>query len=239
MIGLGLLTILSLLLMRRRKHKRGGFGRKASAILRSVYLVVLGLGGWFIGLIIVLVALPTAPLDSELMAVLFIGTPIGLGTYLAWVNRDQPARATTDRHLGRADGRPRRRAAGVQRNIWAHGGHHHDPRSSCRCEPRPDRPRHRTNRRAAGDRSAHRHRCRQRPDAAGRASAHRHSSGCTLTPGVRSRRARGGVLVAATCSADARAREPIAWCTCVGCPAGTSTTLRSHTGLRGRQAPSA
>jgi hypothetical protein len=38
--------------------------------------------------------LPTVPLDSELMAVLFIGTPIGLGTYWAWVNRDRPARAT-------------------------------------------------------------------------------------------------------------------------------------------------
>ncbi|MFZ0088763.1 MAG: alpha/beta hydrolase, partial [Solirubrobacteraceae bacterium] len=90
----GLLTILSLLLMWRRAHKRGGFGRKASAILRSVYLLVLGLGGWFIGLIIVLVAFPTVPLGSELMAVLFIGTPIGLGTYWAWVNRDKPARAT-------------------------------------------------------------------------------------------------------------------------------------------------
>ena len=94
MMGFGLLTILSLLLMWRRAHKRGGFGRKASAMLRSVYLLVLGLGGWFIGLIIVLVALPTVPLNSELMAVLSIGTPIGLGTYLAWVNPDRPARAT-------------------------------------------------------------------------------------------------------------------------------------------------
>ena len=95
MMGFGLLVILSLLLMWRRAHKRGGFGRKASAMLRSVYLLVLGLGGWFIGLIIVLVALPTVPLDSELMAVLSIGTPIGLGTYWAWVHRDRPARATT------------------------------------------------------------------------------------------------------------------------------------------------
>jgi pimeloyl-ACP methyl ester carboxylesterase len=95
MMGFGLLMTLSLLLMWRRAHKRGGFGRKASAMLRSVYLLVLGLGGWFTGLIIVLVALPTVPLDSELMAVLSIGTPIGLGTYWAWVNRDRPARATT------------------------------------------------------------------------------------------------------------------------------------------------
>ena len=95
MMGFGLLMILSLLLMWRRAHKRGGFGRKASAILRSVYLVVLGLGGWFTGLIIVLVTLPTVPVNSELIAVLSIGTPIGLGTHWAWVNRDRPARATT------------------------------------------------------------------------------------------------------------------------------------------------
>jgi len=95
MMGFGLLMILSLLLMWRRAHKRGGFGRKASAMLRSVYLLVLGLGGWFTGLIIVLVAFPTVPLDSELMAVLSIGTPVGLGTYWAWVNRDRPARAST------------------------------------------------------------------------------------------------------------------------------------------------
>lgn len=47
MMGFGLLMILSLLLMWRRAHTRGGFGRKASAMLRSVYLLVLGLGGWF------------------------------------------------------------------------------------------------------------------------------------------------------------------------------------------------
>jgi pimeloyl-ACP methyl ester carboxylesterase len=94
MMGFGLVMILSLLLMWRRAHKRG-FGRKTSALLRSVYLLVLGLGGWFTGLIIVLVALPTVPFESELMAVLSIGTPIGLGTYWAWLNRDRPDRATT------------------------------------------------------------------------------------------------------------------------------------------------
>ena len=97
MVGLAFLTVLSLLLMWRRVRKRGRFGRKASAVLRSVYPLVLGLGGWFIGVLIVLVALPTVPLDNELLAGLSIGAPIGLGTYLAWVNRDLAARA---RHLG-------------------------------------------------------------------------------------------------------------------------------------------
>ena len=200
MIGFGLLTILSLLLMWRRAHKRGGFGRKASAMLRSVYLLVLGLGGWFIGLIIVLVALPTVPLNSELMAVLSIGTPIGLGTYWAWVNRDRPARATrigiwvalTGALVGALLGF--NATSGIMAVITTIIG------AACRCEPRPDRPRRRTNRRAAGDRSGR---------AAGDRSAHRHSSGRTLTPGIRSRRACGGVLVAATCSADVRARSVV------------------------------
>ena len=163
MIGFGLLTILSLLLMWRRAHKRGGFGRKASAMLRSVYLLVLGLGGWFIGLIIVLVAFPTVPLNSELMAVLSIGTPIGLGTYWAWVNRDRPARATrigiwvalTGALVGALLGF--NATSGIMAVITTIVG------AGCRCEPRPDRPRRRTNRRAAGDRSAHRRRRPFRP----------------------------------------------------------------------------
>ncbi len=36
-VGLALLMVLSLLLMARRVHKRGGFGRKASVLLRSLY----------------------------------------------------------------------------------------------------------------------------------------------------------------------------------------------------------
>ena len=95
MIGLAFLTVLSLVLMWRCVHKRGRFGRKASGVLRSVYPLVLGLGGWFIGVIVVLEALPTVPLDSELLAVLSIGLPIGLGTYWAWVNRDWAARTKT------------------------------------------------------------------------------------------------------------------------------------------------
>ena len=59
MMGLALLVPLSLLLMWRRVRRRGGFGRKSSVLLRSVYMLVLGLGGWFTGVLIVLVALPT------------------------------------------------------------------------------------------------------------------------------------------------------------------------------------
>ena len=92
MIGFAGLALLSLLLMWRRVHRRGRFGRKASIVLRSVYPLVLGLGGWFAGLIVLLVAFPTVPLDDRLVAVLSIGTPVGLGIYLAWTRRDRPSR---------------------------------------------------------------------------------------------------------------------------------------------------
>jgi pimeloyl-ACP methyl ester carboxylesterase len=91
MIGLALLTVLSLLWMGWRVHKRGRFGRKAGATLRSLYAIVLGLGGWFLGVLIVITTMPGIALDDELLAALSVGAPIGLGVYLAWVNRDWSA----------------------------------------------------------------------------------------------------------------------------------------------------
>jgi pimeloyl-ACP methyl ester carboxylesterase len=91
MVGLGLLTVLSLLWMARRVHKRGRFGRKASATLRSLYPIVLGLGGWFLVVLIVITTMPGVPLDDELLAAFSVGVPIGLGVYFAWVNRDWSA----------------------------------------------------------------------------------------------------------------------------------------------------
>ena len=58
---------------------------------RSLWAVVLGLGGWFAGVLIVITTMPAVPLDDELLAGLSVGVPIGLGVYLAWVNRDRPA----------------------------------------------------------------------------------------------------------------------------------------------------
>jgi hypothetical protein len=87
LVGLALLAVLSLLLMARRVRRRGGFGRKASAILRSVYPLVLGVGGWALGALIVLTTMPGIPLDDELLAVLSVAVPIGLGIYWAWLPR--------------------------------------------------------------------------------------------------------------------------------------------------------
>jgi hypothetical protein len=95
MLGPAALTVLSLLWMMLRVRWRGAYGRKSSAAPRSLYPVVLGLGGWFLGVLIVLATLPTVALDDELLGVLSIGVPIGLGIYLAWVHRDSSASTRT------------------------------------------------------------------------------------------------------------------------------------------------
>jgi hypothetical protein len=92
MLGVAALTVLSLLWMALRVRWRGAFGRKTAATLRSLYALLLGLGGWFLGALIVLTTMPTVPLDDELLAALSVGVPVGLGIYLSWVNRDWSAR---------------------------------------------------------------------------------------------------------------------------------------------------
>jgi pimeloyl-ACP methyl ester carboxylesterase len=92
MVAWAALTVLSLLCMPLRVRRRGAFGRKASATLRSLYAAVIGLGGWILGALIVLTALPGVPLDDELLSALSVGVPVGLGVYFAWVNRDWSAR---------------------------------------------------------------------------------------------------------------------------------------------------
>jgi pimeloyl-ACP methyl ester carboxylesterase len=92
MLGFAALATLGLLWMALRVRRRAAFGRKASATLRSLYPIVLGLGGWFLGVLIVISTMRGVPLDDELLAALSIGGPIGLGLYFAWVNRDWSAR---------------------------------------------------------------------------------------------------------------------------------------------------
>jgi pimeloyl-ACP methyl ester carboxylesterase len=91
MVGLALLAVLSLLWMSGRVRRCGSFGRKASASLRSLHPIVLGLGGWFVGVIVVLTTMPTVPLDNDVLAGLSMGLPIGLGIYWAWVHREWSA----------------------------------------------------------------------------------------------------------------------------------------------------
>lgn len=88
MVGFALVALLSLVWwMPRHVQKRGGFGPLAGGLIRSVYPIVLGFGGWFLGVLIILGSGLSVPLDNEVLAVLGVGVPIGLGIYLAWVHR--------------------------------------------------------------------------------------------------------------------------------------------------------
>jgi pimeloyl-ACP methyl ester carboxylesterase len=85
------LTVVSLLVLPFRVYGRGRVGRKSSAAIRSLYVVLLGIGGWFAGLLIVLTTMPSVPIDDELLGALSVGVPVALGTYFAWVHRDWAA----------------------------------------------------------------------------------------------------------------------------------------------------
>jgi pimeloyl-ACP methyl ester carboxylesterase len=88
MVGLAVVMLLSLAWMARRVRRRGAYGPKAAAVLRSVYSVVLGLGGWFLGVLVVSTTMPSVSLADGLLATVMIGVPIGLGIYLAWLDPD-------------------------------------------------------------------------------------------------------------------------------------------------------
>jgi hypothetical protein len=75
-----------------RLHRRGSFGPTASGAIRSLSPLLFGLGGWFLGALVVLIALPTIPITDELLVALSAGLPTGLGIYYAWSNRDWSAR---------------------------------------------------------------------------------------------------------------------------------------------------
>jgi pimeloyl-ACP methyl ester carboxylesterase len=94
MLALAALMVLSLVLMALRVRWRGPFGRKSSVVLRAVYPLVLGLGGLFLGVLIVLTTNAGVALTDELVVAISVGLPIGLGVYLAWVNRAGSATPT-------------------------------------------------------------------------------------------------------------------------------------------------
>jgi hypothetical protein len=64
-------------------------------MLPSPYAIVLGLGGWFFGALIVLTTMSGVSLDNALIATLSVGVPIGLCVYFAWMDRDWSAKTRT------------------------------------------------------------------------------------------------------------------------------------------------
>jgi pimeloyl-ACP methyl ester carboxylesterase len=99
LVALVTLMVAPLLVMARHVRRRGGFGPVAGALLRSLYPILAGLGGWSLGALIVLAA-PGVSLDNQLLAVLGIGIPVGLGIWLAWVSPDRRHNATIQGFVG-------------------------------------------------------------------------------------------------------------------------------------------
>lgn len=89
LVGLALLTVVSLIVLALRVRGRGQFGPVAAAVLRSVYAAVLGLGGWCLTALVVLTALPTVAINDGVPVAIGVGVPVGLGVYLAWSRRDR------------------------------------------------------------------------------------------------------------------------------------------------------
>ncbi len=90
MVGFALLALIWLMGLAIRIRRRGGTGRKTGAWIRSAGPIVFGLGGWFLGALLVLRFRPSLPLDNELLAVVSIAVPIWLGVYTGWVRADTP-----------------------------------------------------------------------------------------------------------------------------------------------------
>ena len=87
-IGVVVLAALWLLWVARRVRKHGSAGRKTSVLARTIVPVVLGLGGFFGAVLVVLTLWPALSLASELLRILAPSVPIALGLYLAWTHRD-------------------------------------------------------------------------------------------------------------------------------------------------------
>ncbi|MFH5823141.1 alpha/beta hydrolase [Georgenia sp. AZ-5] len=91
LLGLATIMVLSLVLVARRVRTRGRIGPVAAATFRSVLPVVLGLGGWSLGTLIVLSTVPGLLITDPLVVVPSVAVPIGLAIYFAWVHRGWPA----------------------------------------------------------------------------------------------------------------------------------------------------
>ena len=104
MLGLAAVAVLSLLWMALRVRRRGALGPKASAVARSLYAVVLGFGGLFLGALVALTAWPATPVNDELLVSVSAGVPVGLGVYLAWLDREWSRTTRTIGFAGAAGG---------------------------------------------------------------------------------------------------------------------------------------
>jgi pimeloyl-ACP methyl ester carboxylesterase len=90
MVGVALLAVIWLLVLAIRIRRRGGTGAKTGAWIRSAGPIVFGLGGWFLGALLVLRFWPSRPLDDPLVTVVSVAVAIWLGVYAGWVRSNTP-----------------------------------------------------------------------------------------------------------------------------------------------------
>jgi hypothetical protein len=90
LLGLAAVTVLSLAALAIRLRTRGRVGPVAAATLRSVFPVVLGLGGWAVAALLVLTFLPGVRITNQLVVVASVAAPIWLGIHWSWVHRGWP-----------------------------------------------------------------------------------------------------------------------------------------------------
>lgn len=98
-VVLALLAVGLLVGTARQVRRRGAVGRRASVLLRVLAPLPLGLGGLCVAALLVWTLSPATYLGSWTVLVPALALSIGLGAYLAWTNRDLPART---RRIGAA-----------------------------------------------------------------------------------------------------------------------------------------
>ena len=153
MLALAALTVLSLVYMALRVRWRGPFGRKSSVVLRAVYPLVLGLGGLFLGVLIVLTTNAGVALTDELVVVALRGRA-DRARRLPRLGEPRLGHPGEHGIRGGSGRRPHRGVARVQRDgrgLRVPRTVRRDRGSDRRCEPVPPRPRHRLG--SAGTRS--------------------------------------------------------------------------------------
>jgi pimeloyl-ACP methyl ester carboxylesterase len=89
-VGFAGVVVLALLWFARRLQRGATFGRRTSVAVRSLFPLLLGFGGWCLGVLIALVALPTVPITDETLAVVSIAPPVALAVYTGWFRSTAP-----------------------------------------------------------------------------------------------------------------------------------------------------
>jgi pimeloyl-ACP methyl ester carboxylesterase len=95
MLALAALAVLSLLWMAYRVRRRGRLGRVTGGVARTVFPLVLGLGGWSLASLLALTLWPGLSPIGAPVVVLSIGAAVALGLFGAWVHRDWPTATRT------------------------------------------------------------------------------------------------------------------------------------------------